>query len=255
MKVHKCIHFRRVRRSFKIEFRTQYMNCISLVMSIRWRRKSDWLTCFVLNIKMKWSWETDSSIALFSFSFAVFWWVVMDQDNCHDEWCDWKMEWKTTPITLFSIKKILCCVAVVSVRILHDFSLLSKLWQLIFLNVVFSYFRSKFAISNELILSHLAADSWLSSFVSIDWCCVYRVPQSKNIYIYVCLQANHLSLLGSDVKSSEWTLIDCDIFSINIVIFCAHPSHTFNSVRWVSQLNWSGRDWYRFVVLILRVSP
>lgn len=34
---------------------------------------------------------------------CVLWVFVMDQDNCHDEWCDWKMEWKTTPITLLSL--------------------------------------------------------------------------------------------------------------------------------------------------------
>lgn len=62
-----------------------------------------------LNIKMKWSSETDScTFFLCGFVFCVrlrgcVVWVMCGIETIAHEWCDWRMEWKTTPITLFSI--------------------------------------------------------------------------------------------------------------------------------------------------------
>lgn len=97
----------------------------------------------------------------------------MYQPNSNDEWCDWKMEWKTTPITLFSITFF--CVSCQRYTTLHNFSRLSKLWQLICLVDVF-VFSGWVCNSKWVAFLALTVDYWVRY---IDWVRLYSYDQLK----------------------------------------------------------------------------
>lgn len=74
-----------------------------------------------------------------------------------------------------------------------------------------------FAISNEsIVIAH--DDSWLSTFMrySMRSLSLYETEDWEKEKYRIQLI---ILTLAFTVKSSEWTLIDCDIFSINILIF------------------------------------
>lgn len=188
----------------------------------------------MLDIEMKWSVETIPSIVLrslrhcrtsdlFDTPFLLGCYGSRQQLLCVCVFVWWMMLWLKDRMvkqhqSLYFL--LLFFVAVTGVTILHNFSLLSKLWQLIFLWMyIFSFFcfclllatTAQFAISNEPIATS-RVDSWLYKF-SLLRLTLYLSSRDWEYELLI------IPLLRFDVKSSEWTLIDCDTFFINIIIF------------------------------------